>query len=56
MNKNPEIHTKPKMRPTLLYLTIIQHDKVLEIANKKGITFSEMFRNIVDRYLEEHEK
>lgn len=53
MNKKPEIHTKPKMRPTLLYLTIVQHEKVMNMANKKGITFSEMFRKIVDWYLEE---
>ena len=53
MNKKPEIHAKPKMRPTLLYLTIVQHKQVMDISNKKGITFSEMFRKIVDWYLEE---
>jgi len=53
MNKNPVIHTRPNMRKTDLYLTIMQHETILEIANKKGITFSEMFRKIVDWYLEE---
>lgn len=53
MNKNPIIHTRPKMRKTDLYLTIDQHKKILETANKKGITFSELFRRIVDLYLEE---
>jgi hypothetical protein len=56
MNKNPIIHRRPKMRKTDLYLTDIQHDKILEIATNKGITFSEMFRQIVDRYLENYEK
>jgi len=53
MNKNPIIHTRPNMRKTDLYLTIEQHKIILEIAGKKGITFSEMFRKIVDWYLEE---
>ena len=53
MNKNPIIHTRPKLRKTDMYLTIVQHEKILEMANKKGITFSEMFRKIVDWYLEE---
>lgn len=53
MNKNPIIHTRPNMRKTDLYLTILQHETILEIANKKGITFSEMFRYIVNWYLEE---
>ena len=56
MNKNPIIHTKPKMRKTDLYLTIMQHDKISKIATHKGITFSEMFRYITDRFLEEYEK
>jgi hypothetical protein len=56
MNKNPIIHTRPKLRKTDLYLTDHQHSKILELANNKGITFSEMFRNIVDRFLEEYEK
>ncbi len=56
MNKNPVINAKPKMRKTDLYLTIRQHQKILEIANNKGITFSEMFRQIIERYLEEYEK
>ena len=56
MNKNPEIHAKPKMRRTDIFITKLQYKKVMEMANKKGITFSEMFRYIVDRYLEENEK
>ena len=53
MNKNPVINAKPKMRKTDLYLTIVQHDEVKKISEKKGITFSELFRKIVDWYLEE---
>lgn len=56
MNRNPEIHAKPKMRRTDIFITGLQHKQVMDIASKKGITFSEMFRKIVDWYLEEHEK
>ena len=56
MNRTPIIHTRPKLRKTDLYLTIRQHEKILEIANKKGITFSEVFRQIVDWYLDKYEK
>jgi hypothetical protein len=56
MNKNPIPHIRPKLRKTDLYLSPIQHDTVLEMANKKGITFSEMFRRIVDWYLESYKK
>lgn len=52
MNRNPIVHTRPKLRKTDLYLTEKQHDQILEIAMNKGITFSEMFRRIVDEYLE----
>jgi hypothetical protein len=56
MNRNPVIHAKPKMRKTDLYLTIRQHEKISEISMNKGITFSEMFRRIVEEYLEKYEK
>jgi len=41
-----------KLKRTHLYLTKRQHDAVKKIANKRGITFSEIFRTIVDEYLE----
>jgi len=44
---------KKKMVKTDLYLTRIQHREVKKMSDKKGITFSEMFRKIVDKYLEE---
>lgn len=44
---------KHKLRKTDLYLTVAQHDMVKKIANGKNITFSELFRRIVDWYLEE---
>ena len=47
---------KQKMRKTDLYLTILQHEEIKKIANEKGIPFSELFRKIVDWYLEEYEK
>ena len=53
MNKNPIIHTRPKLRKTDLYLTISQHEKVKKISEEKGMTFSELFRRMVDWYLEE---
>ena len=43
---------KNKMKKTDIYLTKKQHDQVLEEATERGITFSEMFRKIVDQYLE----
>jgi len=43
---------KKKMRRTDLYLTEKQHKAVYEEAEERGINFSEMFRKIVDYYLE----
>ena len=40
------------MKRTNLYLTEKQHLEVLEEAEDRGINFSEMFRKIVDYYLE----
>ena len=44
--------SKTKMKRTNLYLTKNQHKKISREAEKKGINFSEMFRKIVDYYLE----
>ena len=44
---------KHKLRKTDLYLTIEQHKKIKEISDGKNITFSELFRRIIDWYLEE---
>ncbi len=46
---------KQQMRRTNIYLTLKQHDQVHKEADKRGITFSEMFRKIIDHYLEEKE-
>ena len=43
------------MRRTNLYLTEKQYFDILEEATERGITFSEMFRKIVDQYLENKE-
>jgi len=43
---------KKKMRRTEMYLTEKQHKEVLKEAEERGISFSEMFRKIVDNYLE----
>ena len=40
------------MKRTDIYLTEIQHKSIKKIADDKGISFSEMFRRIVDQYLE----
>ena len=45
-----------KMIRTNLYLTQPQYEQVYQMAEKRGITFSEMFRKIVDEYLEKNEK
>jgi len=42
-----------KMIRTNLYLSKIQYETVFKMAKDKGITFSEMFRKIIDHYLEE---
>ena len=41
------------MRRTNIYLSENQYSLVKELSQKRGITFSEMFRRIVDQYLEE---
>ena len=41
-----------KMKRTNIFLTQKQHSEVLKEAKDRGITFSEMFRKIVDNYLE----
>ena len=43
---------QPMIR-TNIYLTENQHKIIKRIAKKKGITFSEMFRKIVDKFLED---
>jgi len=43
---------KIKLRRTNLYLTQIQYDEIKKQSENKQITFSEMFRKIVDFYLE----
>ena len=47
--------SKKKMRRTDLYLTENQHKAVIKEAEERGINFSEMFRKIVDYYLERKE-
>lgn len=42
-----------KLRKTDLYLTVLQHEKIKSDANSRGITFSELFRKIIDLYYEE---
>ena len=37
---------------TNLYLTQLQYSQVKQESDKRGITFSEMFRKIVDEYLD----
>ena len=41
-----------KMKRTNIFITQKQHIKISEEAKERGITFSEMFRKIVDNYLE----
>ena len=48
--------SKTKMKRTNLYLTQNQHLEISEEAEKRGINFSEMFRKIVDNYLENKRK
>ena len=47
---------KIRLKRTDLYITLKQHEEIKKESNKRGITFSEMFRKIVDWYLERHEK
>ena len=44
--------SKVKMKRTNLYLTENQHSEISAEAEERGINFSEMFRKIVDAYLE----
>lgn len=44
--------SKKRMRRTEMYLTNKQHDEVIKEAEERGINFSEMFRKIVDYYIE----
>ncbi len=43
---------KNKMKRTNIFITQKQHLEVSEEAKDRGITFSEMFRKIIDNYLE----
>ncbi len=43
---------KIKLKRTNIYITQEQHREIKKISDASGITFSEMFRKIVDRYLE----
>ena len=47
--------SKVKMKRTNLYLTEKQHHQISKEAEERGINFSEMFRKIVDYYLERKE-
>lgn len=47
---------KTTMKRTNLYLTEKQHAEILKEASERGINFSEMFRKIIDNYLERKEK
>lgn len=43
---------KKKLRRTDLYLTERQYSEIKKESIVKGITFSEMFRRLVDSYLD----
>ena len=49
---------KSLLKRTDLYITKKQHEEIKKESEERGITFSEMFRKIVDWYLEnkKHEK
>ena len=53
MNLKPKIHSKPKMRRTDIFITELQYELIMKKSKEKGITFSEMFRKVVDWYIEE---
>jgi len=55
INRRPKM-SKTKMKRTNLYLTQNQHLEISEEAEKRGINFSEMFRKIIDNYLENKRK
>ena len=44
--------SKVRMKRTNIYITNKQHEAVSKEAEERGINFSEMFRKIVDKYLE----
>jgi hypothetical protein len=44
-----------RMKRTNIYLTKVQYEQVNTEAQTKEITFSEMFRRIIDQYLEKNE-
>jgi len=46
---------KNKMKRTNIFITQKQHLEVSGEAKDRGITFSEMFRKIIDNYLERKE-
>ena len=43
---------KTKLKRTDLYITKTQHEEIKKESSDRGITFSEMFRKIIDLYLE----
>ena len=47
---------KTLLKRTDLYITKKQYVEIKKQSEKRGITFSEMFRKIVDWYLEDYEK
>jgi hypothetical protein len=47
---------KTAMKRTNLYLTEKQHEEISKEAKDRGINFSEMFRKIIDYYLERKDK
>lgn len=46
---------KSRMKRTNIFLTEKEHEQIKTEAEERGITFSEMFRKIVDKYLENKE-
>ena len=43
---------KNKLKRTDLYITQRQYDEVIKEAADRGVCFSEMFRLIIDKYLD----
>jgi len=43
---------KTLLKRTDLYITIKQHKEIKKESEERGITFSEMFRKIIDLYLD----
>jgi hypothetical protein len=46
---------KMKLRRTDLYITQKQYEEIMKEAEERGITFSEMFRKVIDWYLEKND-